>query len=92
MNLPQQCWYVYILLCSDGKTYVGCTGNLGERIQRHQEGRVHSTKDRHPFKVVTYIVFTDKSMAFRFEKYLKTGSGRAFLKKRFIQSPKLRKN
>jgi putative endonuclease len=30
----------------------------------------------------TYIAFMDEKKAFEFEKYLKSGSGRAFAKKR----------
>jgi putative endonuclease len=77
-------WYVYILLCSDGKTYVGCTGNLEERLDRHQKGQVISTRLKLPVTLITHIVFTDKYLAFNFEKYLKSGSGRAFMYKRLI--------
>jgi putative endonuclease len=76
--------YVYILLCSDGKTYVGCTSNLEKRIIRHFNGQVVSTRNRIPFELITYTVFTDKYKAFRFEKYLKSGSGIAFMRKRLI--------
>jgi predicted GIY-YIG superfamily endonuclease len=77
-------WNVYILFCADGKTYVGYTQNLERRLQRHRLGCVQSTNERLPFELITYIVFTDKYKALQFEKYLKSGSGRAFLKKRFI--------
>lgn len=77
--------YVYILSCSDGKTYVGCTDNLEDRLKRHQSGWIPATKVRLPVKLQTYIVFQDKYKAFNFEKYLKSGSGRAFLKKHLIQ-------
>ena len=77
-------FYVYILSCDDGKTYVGCTKDLEDRLARHQRGSVPSTKDRRPVELITYLVFSDKYRAFEFEKYLKSGSGRAFLKKRLI--------
>jgi len=77
-------YFVYILLCSDNKPYTGCTNNLVERIKRHQKGNVSTTSKRLPVKLVSYFVFTDKYKAFEFEKYLKTGSGRAFLRKRLI--------
>lgn len=78
-------YYVYILLCSDGKPYTGCTENLEERLERHNKGHVPATENRRPIKLITYIVFNDKYKAFNFEKYLKSGSGRAFLKKHLIQ-------
>ena len=76
---------IYILNCGDGTNYVGCTSNLDQRISRHEKGYVESTKYRLTVTVVTTIVFVDKYKAFEFEKYLKTGSGRAFMNKRLIQ-------
>jgi len=75
---------VYILFCHDGTYYTGCTSNLDERVQRHQKGYVDSTKNKLPVKVVFYCVFMDKSKAFEFEKYLKSGSGIAFRNKHLI--------
>ena len=77
-------WTVYILKCADGTFYVGCTGNLEKRLGRHNKGEVISTKKRLLVELWTYIVFNDKYKAYKFEKYLKTGSGRAFLNKRFV--------
>lgn len=72
---------VYILKCFDGKPYTGCTENIEERLKRHNNGYVPATKDRRPVELVTYIVFNNKYKAFEFEKYLKSGSGRAFINK-----------
>jgi putative endonuclease len=77
-------WFVYILKCSDGFFYTGCTENLDERLKRHHAGYVPATKHRLPAALTTYIVFHDKYKAFEFEKYLKSGSGRAFLNKRLV--------
>lgn len=76
--------YVYILKCSDGHPYVGCTDDLKSRIDRHQKGHVLATENRVPVKLVFYSSFGSKYKAFEFEKYLKSGSGRAFLNKRLI--------
>ena len=75
-------YFVYILQCSDSSYYTGCTNNLDERIARHNAGHVHFTKDKLPIMLITYIAFTNKYKAFDFEKYLKSGSGRAFSAKR----------
>lgn len=75
-------YYVYILKCKDGY-YVGCTDNLKDRILRHQKGYILATKERRPIELKNYIAFNDKYKAFEFEKYLKSGSGRAFIKKHF---------
>ena len=75
---------VYLLMCADKKPYTGCTTMLDKRIERHKKGYVPATKNRRPLKLITYIAFSDKYRAFEFEKYLKSGSGRAFLHKHFI--------
>lgn len=79
----QQFWIVYILKCNDSKPYTGYTKDLNERLKKHDKGSVPTTKNRRPVKLVTYIAFTDKNKAMQYEKYLKTGSGRAVLYKRF---------
>jgi predicted GIY-YIG superfamily endonuclease len=74
--------YVYSLKCKDG-FYIGCTRNLANRFKRHTRGQVLATAQRLPITLEFYIVIADKYKAFEFEKYLKSGSGRAFIKKHF---------
>jgi predicted GIY-YIG superfamily endonuclease len=73
-------YYIYSLKCKDGY-YIGCTNNVKERLQRHQKGQVPSTAERLPVDLEFYFIIRDKYKAFAFEKYLKSGSGRAFIKK-----------
>lgn len=75
---------VYILKCVDGKPYTGCTENIEERLRRHNNGYVPATENRRPVELVVYAVFSDKYKAFEFEKYLKSGSGWAFINKHLI--------
>jgi putative endonuclease len=77
-------WNVYILKCCDGTYYTCCTNNISERLKRHNKGEVLYTSTRLPLELVTYIVFTDKYQAYNFEKYLKSGSGKAFAFKRLV--------
>jgi len=77
-------FYVYILLCKDGGSYTGCTSNLKERINRHKKGWVDITKERLPVQLLWCCAFPDRSVAFDFEQYLKSGSGRAFAKKHLL--------
>jgi len=77
-------WHTYILICSDGRPYTGCTNNLRDRLLRHNKGSVPATADRLPVKLVCCITFQNKYRAFAFEKYLKSGSGRAFMKRHLI--------
>ena len=76
--------FVYILKCSDNTFYTGCTSNLKERLSRHNNGKVHYTKDKLPFELITYLAFKEKYKAYQFEKYLKSGSGMAFRNKRLV--------
>ncbi|OHA00459.1 MAG: excinuclease ABC subunit C [Candidatus Sungbacteria bacterium RIFCSPHIGHO2_02_FULL_47_11] len=76
--------YVYILKCNDDTEYVGCMNDLKDRMERHTRGHVLATKARLPVKLLCYAFFNNKYTAFNFEKYLKSGSGRAFLKKHFL--------
>ena len=77
-------WTVYILNLADGKHYVGYTSNLEKRLDRHSKGQCKYTSDKLPMELISYFVFHDKYKAFFFEKYLKSGSGRAFMYKRLI--------
>ena len=73
-------YYIYSLKCKDGY-YVGCTDDIQERLNRHQKGSVPATTNRLPVTLEFYFAIEDKCKAFEFEKYLKSGSGRAFLNK-----------
>ena len=63
---------------------MGCTNNLKDRINRHTKGQVDATKDRLPVELDFYIAFSNQYKAFEFEKHLKSGSGRAFIKKHLL--------
>lgn len=76
--------FVYLLKCNDYSIYTGCTSNLETRIIRHNRGEVHYTKDRLPLDLITFIAFKEKHKAYFFERYLKSGSGKAFAHKRLI--------
>jgi putative endonuclease len=75
--------YVYILESHDSEHYyVGITDDCQARLAKHNAGEVPHTSKYRPWRIKTYIAFTDERQAFEFEKYLKSGSGRAFAKKR----------
>ncbi|MDA3815110.1 MAG: GIY-YIG nuclease family protein [Patescibacteria group bacterium] len=76
-------YYVYILRCNDDKIYTGCTKDLRDRIYRHKKGYVSATADRVPIRLINYVAFRNKYKAYEFEKYLKSGSGRSFIKRHF---------
>ena len=75
--------YVYILENYDSDHfYVGLTNDLRARLAKHNSGEVSHTSKYKPWRLKTYVGFSDEARAVAFEKYLKTGSGRAFAKKR----------
>ena len=75
--------YVYILESLDSEHfYIGIADNLRARLTKHNAGEVAHTSKCRPWRIKTYIAFSDEKQAFAFERYLKSGSGRAFAKKR----------
>lgn len=76
--------YVYILKLSNNSYYVGQTSDLRKRIKDHNSGNTRHTKKFMPVELVFYCGFKFKDKAVAFEKYLKSGSGKAFKKKRLI--------
>ena len=76
--------YVYILESVAGAHYyVGVTANLRDRLERHNGGQVTHTAKHLPWALKSYVAFQDQAKAHAFERYLKSGSGRAFAKRHF---------
>ena len=76
--------YVYLLESESalGQRYVGVTSDLKRRLADHNAGKSSHTSKYAPWKLVTYVAFSDRQKAEAFEHYLKSGSGHAFAKKR----------
>jgi predicted GIY-YIG superfamily endonuclease len=77
-------YYDYLLRCKDGQHYAGFTADLRKRYKLHANRLVPAIASRLPAELLFYCAFKEKYKAFDFEKYLKGGSGRAFMKKRLI--------
>jgi putative endonuclease len=78
---------VYILYSEKfNKNYTGFTSNLIERYKSHNflETKGYTLKFR-PWKVIHVEFFNSKSDAMKREKYLKSGIGREFIKKRILE-------
>ena len=76
--------YVYILesIADTERHYTGIPDDLRARLIKHNAGDVSHTSKFKPWRLNTYLAFSDERWAFAFEKYLKTSSGRAFARKR----------
>jgi predicted GIY-YIG superfamily endonuclease len=77
-------WYVYFLELKNGDIYVGSTNDLRRRFASHQQGHVISTSKYLPVVLRSYIAVADEMTARKLERYFKSGSGKAFFKKRFL--------
>ena len=75
--------YVYILHLNNQDLYKGFTEDLKRRIQEHESGKVDSTKNFRPVKLIHYEAYLRKSDAQRREKFLKTTEGRRLLKQQY---------
>ena len=75
--------YVYTLQSGSQphQIYTGQTGNLKQRLNEHNSGKVPHTSKFAPWHIRSATAFQNKQRALDFEHYLKTGSGRAFLKR-----------
>jgi predicted GIY-YIG superfamily endonuclease len=77
--------YVYMLQREGepARFYVGTTTDPKRRLGDHNSGKsIHTNKHR-PWSLSVCIGFRDRTKALRFERYLKSGSGRAFARKHF---------
>lgn len=76
-------FYTYVLKSKkDGKLYVGWAKDLRDRVIKHNRGKVDSTRTRVPLELIYFEGCLSKELAIKREKQLKTGFGRAYLKRR----------
>lgn len=77
--------FVYVLRSESDPTahYVGCTSDVANRVEWHNFGPDGQTRLNRPWHPVVVIEFSNEVTALRFERYLKSGSGRAFAKRHF---------
>ena len=79
--------YVYVLISLKyGKPYVGSTDDLRRRMKEHKHGSCESTRHRRPLELEAYMAVKEEQVARNLEKYLKSGSGIATLRKRILTS------
>ncbi len=76
--------YVYLLQSQFNLShrYVGLTSDPKARLAKHNEGGVPHTSKFRPWEIRTYVAFSSRKQAAEFERYLKSGSGRAFANRR----------
>ena len=77
--------FVYLLrsLSTPDEVYIGLTSDVERRLHAHNSGCSPHTAKYRPWRMLVTIEFPDQPRAVAFEKYLKSGSGRAFAKRHF---------
>ena len=78
--------YVYLIesVHAREKHYVGQTNELKRRLQDHNLGKCIYTSAFRPWHLVCYLGFAEPTTAIAFERYLKSGSGKAYLRRHFL--------
>ncbi|MFA6110596.1 MAG: GIY-YIG nuclease family protein [Candidatus Latescibacterota bacterium] len=75
-------FYVYILQSLlDKSWYIGYSPDLKNRLIKHNNGQVTSTKSKKPWTVIYYEAYRNRKDATGREKFLKSGSGWRYIKK-----------
>ena len=77
--------YVYIIESKRNRSrfYIGVCDDVANCLREHNLKECKATARHVPWRVKTAIYFKDPLKATAFERYLKTGSGRAFAKRHF---------
>lgn len=74
--------YVYVLRSlSDNGLYIGYSANLRRRLVQHDGGLAIATSHRGPWRLIYYEAYLEQVDALGRERFLKSGSGRSFLKR-----------
>jgi predicted GIY-YIG superfamily endonuclease len=64
--------WIYILECSDGSYYTGCTTNINKRLSEHNKGLMDGyTASRRPVKLLWTQVFPEIRFAIQAERMIK---------------------
>jgi len=74
-------FYVYLLQLKNNKIYTGFTTDLKDRVRQHQIGKVKSTRNLRPLKLIHYEAYLLEDDARRREKFLKSSDGKLFLRR-----------
>jgi putative endonuclease len=84
MNAPPK-RFVYVLqsLNKPDRHYTGLTSDMQHRLLCHNKGASSHTAADRPWQITVVLEFRTEDLAIKFERYLKSGSGRAFAKKHF---------
>jgi predicted GIY-YIG superfamily endonuclease len=77
--------FVYVLSsrANPDRQFVESAANVSQRVAAHNAGHSPQTAAHRPWRLVAVVQFATENMAQRFEKFLKSGTGRAFSREHF---------
>jgi putative endonuclease len=79
-------YYTYVIYSLQrAYIYVGITNNVERRFFEHQNGSNKTTKPYRPYKILLVERFDSRAAAREREKYLKSGTGKEFLKRLLVK-------
>jgi len=82
-NAEKRIVYIVRSRSDPSRHYVGMTSNIQNRLEWHNHASAGYGIRYRPWSLVVSMEFPNTAEAVRFEKYLKSGSGRAFAKRHF---------
>ena len=80
---PRRCVYIIRSLKEPDRQYIGRTADMAARLASHNAGQSPQTARQAPWHVVVLMQFVDEARASDFERFLKSTSGRLFVKQHF---------
>lgn len=75
-------FYTYVLQNKNGRLYTGFTSDLRKRFKEHNTRRSKYTKDAGPYELIYYEACVSAADARVREEYLKSGTGKRYIKSR----------
>jgi putative endonuclease len=82
-DTPRRCVYIIRSVKEPDRQYIGRTADVASRLASHNAGESPRTARQAPWQIVVLVQFVDERRALDFEKFLKSTSGRAFVKQYF---------
>ena len=80
---PRRCVYIMRSVREPDRQYIGRTADVASRLASHNAGESPQTARQAPWQVVVLVQFLDERRALEFEKFLKSASGRTFVRQYF---------
>jgi len=83
-------YFVYILQNPKGKLYIGQTNNLKRRLEEHNNPHYiksyYTKRIKGPWKLIYNEEYKTRSESVLREKYLKSGTGRRWIKRNVLSN------